>query len=437
MTQTRQTSNAQVNKAVTASVVGTIIEWFDYALYGTAASLIINKIFFPDLSDTAGILAAFATFAVGFFVRPLGGVVIAHIGDRFGRKPALIFSITLMGAGTVAIGLLPTYAQIGIMAPILLVIMRMAQGFGAGAEYAGAVTLVYEYAPRHLRGFYTALLQSATLVGILLAILTFLGVSQLPDEIMASWGWRVPFLLSAVLFVVALYIRKKLDETPEYLQAVEKAKAEKREHKLPLGQLIKRYPRQLFHGFLAITGHNANAYILSAFCLSYMTNNLGISRTSALQITLIASLCGVITTPFMGWLADRFGAARIYILGAAFGALFAYPLFLALDSGSLVIAALAMSLAFAVAFGGMAGAQGVMLANMFPTEFRFSGISVSRELNSMLIAGPTPFICTLLVGVAGGSSTYVAAYLAACCLITIYAVLKLNTNHNLRIEATV
>ncbi|WP_218191980.1 MFS transporter [Pseudomonas sp. M30-35] len=428
MMYTAQTpSPAGVRKAVIASIVGTIIEWFDYALYGTAASLILNKIFFPDLSDTASVLAAFATFAVGFFVRPLGGVVIAHLGDRFGRKPALIFSISLMGAGTVAIGLLPTYAQIGIMAPILLVLMRMVQGFGAGAEYAGAVTLVYEYAPPQQRGFYTSMLQSATLVGILLAVLTFLGVSQLSEEALSSWGWRLPFLSSAVLFVVALYIRQQLDETPEYLQAAERAKALKETHKLPLKTLLKRYPKQLTYGFLAVTGHNANVYILSAFGLSYMTNTLNINRSDALWISLLASFCGVLTTPLMGWLADRLGASKIYIFGAGFAALFAYPLFALIDSGNLLLATIGLCLGFSISFGAMAGAQGLLLADLFPTELRFSGISVARELNSMLIAGPTPFICTLLVGWAAGSSTYVSAYLALCCIVSIFAVVKLRS----------
>jgi MHS family shikimate/dehydroshikimate transporter-like MFS transporter len=207
---------ADIRRAVTASTVGTIIEWFDYALYGAAAGIIINKLFFPQISPSAGVLAAFATFAVGFFSRPLGGILISHIGDRFGRKPALIFTVTLMGLSTVAMGLLPTYAQAGIWAPTLLVILRLVQGFGAGAEYAGAVTLVAEYVPPERKAYYTAYLQAATVVGIMLATLMFLLVSYLPEETLFAWAWRVPFLVSALMFLVALYIRKNLDETPEY-----------------------------------------------------------------------------------------------------------------------------------------------------------------------------------------------------------------------------
>src|SRR3984893_7848357 len=211
-----------------------IIEWYDYALYGAASGLIINKLFFPQFSAVGGVLAAFATFAVGFFMRPVGGIVISHFGDRFGRKPALIFTVALMGAATVAMGLLPNFNQIGIFAPILLVVFRLLQGFGAGAEYAGAVTLVSEYVPRERRGFYTALLQAATVVGILLATLGFLAASYVPEDALLSWAWRVPFLVSAILFFVALYIRNRLDETPEYLVAMARAKARHRGRKVTI-----------------------------------------------------------------------------------------------------------------------------------------------------------------------------------------------------------
>lgn len=416
-----------LRKAVTASVVGTVIEWFDYALYGAAAGLIINKIFFPDLSAFAGTLAAFATFAVGFFVRPLGGLIISHVGDRFGRKPALVFSIALMGFGTVAIGLLPDFQQIGIWAPILLVLMRMTQGFGAGAEYAGALTLLYEYAPKRLRGFYTALLQSATVIGIILASVAFWGVSQMPEEAMTSWGWRIPFLSSAVLFVVALYIRRHLDETPEYVEAMKHAEQEKKENQIPLRVVLTKYPKSLFWGFLAMTGHNANVYILSAFSISYMTNTLELSRSTALTAVFISALFAVFSAPIMGWMADKFSPAKIYIGAALFTAVFAWPLFWFIDTGNLFWITFGMSIGFLVSYGGMAGPQGVLLANLFPTRYRFSGISVSRELNGMLVAGPTPLICTLLVNLAGGKPVYVSAYLAICCLLTAFAVMKLYT----------
>ena len=421
----QQTSSPGLRRAVTASVVGTIIEWFDYALYGAAAGLIINKIFFPDLTAFAGVLAAFATFAVGFFVRPLGGFIISHIGDRFGRKPALIFSITLMGVGTVAIGLLPGYHEIGIMAPLLLVLMRMAQGFGAGAEYAGALTLLYEYAPKRLRGFYTALLQSATVIGIIFASLAFWAVSMLPAEAMTSWGWRVPFLSSGVLFIIALYIRRHLDETPEYVEAMKNAEREKKENQIPLKVVLTRYPRELFWGFLAMSGHNANVYILSAFGISYMTNTLHLSKTTALSAVFISAWFGVFSAPVMGWLADKYNPAKIYIAAALFTALFAWPLFMFIDTGNLFLITLGMSIGFVISYGGMAGPQGMLLADIFPTRYRFSGISVAREMNGMLVAGPTPLISAWLVELTGGKPTYVVGYLVVCCLFTALAAYKL------------
>jgi MFS transporter, MHS family, shikimate and dehydroshikimate transport protein len=418
---------ANILRAVTAATIGTIIEWFDYALYGAAAGLIINKLFFPQLSQYSGVLAAFATFAVGFFSRPLGGIVISHIGDRFGRKPALIFTVTLMGLSTVAMGLLPTYAQVGVWAPILLVVLRLLQGFGAGAEYAGAVTLVAEYVPPAHKAYYTAYLQAATVVGIMLATLMFLLVSYLPEETLFGWAWRVPFLISILLFFVALYIRNSLDETPEYVAAMEKAAKQHHEARVPFGELLSKSPRELLFGFLSVTGHNANAYILSAFSLSYMTNTLGMSRTDALTAVMIATLTGIIMTPPMGAIADRIGHARVYLFGAVFVFLYAFPMFALLDTKNVVLASIALSIGYGVGFGGLASAQGAFLANLFPTRYRFSGIAMTRELNGLLIAGPTPFIASALVAAGGGKPTWVVVYLMLCCAVTAIAIITVRS----------
>ncbi|MCP4561481.1 MAG: MHS family MFS transporter [Bosea sp.] len=426
-TGTSPVEQTNIRRAVAAATIGTVIEWFDYALYGAAAGLIINKLFFPQFSESAGVLAAFATFAVGFFSRPLGGIVISHIGDRFGRKPALIFTIALMGASTVAMGLLPTYAQIGIWAPVLLVVLRLLQGFGAGAEYAGAVTLVAEYVPPERKAYYTAYLQAATVVGIMLATLSFLLVSLLSEETLFGWAWRVPFLASGLLFFVALYIRKHLDETPEYVAAMEKAAEKRHEAQVPLRELISKSPRELLFGFLSVTGHNANAYILSAFSLSYMTNTLGMTRTDALTAVMIATLTGIITTPIIGALADRVGHARVYLFGAIFVFCYAFPMFALLDTKNLLLCTIALSIGYGIGFGGLASAQGAFLANLFPTRYRFSGIAMTRELNSVAIAGPTPFIAAALVTAGGGKPIYVVAYLMLCCAVTAIAVLAVRS----------
>jgi MFS family permease len=425
--RTPPTSGDTLRRAVVAATIGTVIEWFDYALYGAAAGIIINKLFFPQLSATAAILASFATFAVGFFARPVGGIVISHFGDRFGRKPALIFTIALMGLSTVAMGLLPTFAQAGLWAPVLLVFFRLVQGFGAGAEYAGAVTLVVEYAPPHRKAFYTAFIQSATVLGIMMATSCFLLVSYLPEDVLFGWAWRVPFLVSALLFVVALYIRRRLDETPEYIAAMAKQGEQRRKESVPIGELLRKSPKEVLFGFLSVTGHNANAYILSAFSLSYMTNTLHMARTDALTAVLVATFVGVVLTPFLGMLADRIGHAKVYMGGAAFVLAFAFPLFALFDTKNVVLCCLGMSLGYGLGFGGLASAQGVFLANLFPTRYRFSGIALSRELSGLLIAGPTPFIASALVAAADGASTYVAIYLMVCCAITILAILAIQS----------
>ncbi|NLS74209.1 MFS transporter [Bradyrhizobium brasilense] len=418
---------ANIQRAIIAATIGTIIEWFDYALYGAASGLVINRLFFPQFSTSAGILAAFATFAVGFFGRPLGGIVISHFGDRFGRKPALIFTISLMGVSTVAMGLLPTYAQVGILAPILLIICRLLQGFGAGAEYAGAVTLVAEYVPSSRKAYFTAYLQAAAVAGIMLATLLFLFVAYLPEDVLFAWAWRIPFLVSALLLGVALYIRKRLDETSEYVEAMERAAAQREEARAPIVELFRNSPREVVCGFLTLTGHNANVYILNTFSLSYMTNTLGMARTDALTAVIIATSTGIVLTPPMGALADRVGHARVYLFGAIFTLLFAFPMFAMLDSKSLVLASLALSIAFGIGFGGLASAQGAFLANLFPTRCRFSGIALAREMSALLIAGPTPFIASALVDAGGGKPTWVVVYLMSACAISVVSILVIRS----------
>ncbi len=411
-----------IRKVMIASVAGTVIEWYDYSLYGAAAGLVINKLFFPSLSPTAAMLAAFATFAVGFLSRPLGGVIIAHMGDKYGRKPALIFAITLMGAATLALGLLPTYYQIGIWAPIILVLLRLMQGFGAGAELAGAQTFVAEYVPAKQRGFYTSIINASTGVAILLSTGAFYLVTKLPDDIFMSWGWRIPFLLSIVLFGVAMYIRKNLDETPQYVAAVAQAEIKKKEQKTPLRQLLTNSPGQVVCGFLSLAGHQANGYVLSVFSLSYMANTLGMAKSDGLMALMFAVTANTIATPFMGRLADRIGTTKVFSFGAIFLFLFAFPLFWMLDTKNIYIAALGMSIAYSIGHGATSGAQGAFLANLFPTQYRYSGIALSREMNSVIFAGSTPFIATALVGAAGGKPTYVVFYLMLCCILTLTAV---------------
>ncbi len=411
-----------IRKVMTASIAGTIIEWYDYSLYGAAAGLVINKLFFPSLSTSAATLAAFATFAVGFVSRPLGGVIISHMGDKYGRKPALIFALTLMGLATLLLGLLPTYFHIGIWAPIILVFLRLLQGFGAGAELSGAHTFVAEYVPLKERGFYTSLVNASTGVAILLSTTAFYIVTKLPEESFMSWGWRVPFLFSILLFIVAMFIRKSLDETPQYVEAMANADAHKKKKKVPLAQLVTESPKQVICGFLSLAGHQANGYALSVFSLSYMANTLGMEKSQGLVALMFAVTANTLLTPVMGKLADRFGNTTIFSFGAIFLALFAFPLFWALETKNIFIITIAMCMAYGIGHGSTSGANGAFLTNLFPTQYRYTGVAVSRELNSVIFAGSTPLIATALVTLADGKPTYVAYYLIFSCLCTLTAV---------------
>jgi MFS transporter, MHS family, shikimate and dehydroshikimate transport protein len=412
---------AEVRAVVGASAVGTIMEWYDFALYGAAAALFINRLYFPTADAVTGSLAAFATFAVGFFARPLGGFVVAHYGDRIGRKPALIFTVALMGASTVLIGLLPGYDTLGLWAPVLLVLLRLLQGFGAGAELAGAITYIAEYTPTRRRAFYTSIPNACTAVGLALAVGLYAALGALLDEAqMLSWGWRVPFVASALIVFVAIYIRRRLHESPAF--AAEQRKIGTAT-KLPLGEVLHERGRNVVLGFLAVTGHNANAYVLNAFSLGYITGTLHLGRGLALAALLFAAAAGTVMTPLFGTLADRIGRKPVFVGGAVFVALFAFPFFGLLGTGSPALVILAMVLGYGLGFGAMSGAQGAYLAELFATRYRYTGIAAAREMNSVLIAGPTPFIASALVAAAGGQPWLVAWYLIGCQAVTVVSVL--------------
>lgn len=410
-------------RALFAAVVGTLIEWYDYALYGTAAGLIIGPLFFAGM-DSGASLAAFATFAVGFVARPLGGVLVGHLGDRYGRRPAMLLTVILMGVATVGIGLLPTYAAIGVAAPVFLVLLRLLQGMGAGAELAGAMTLVAEFAPPRRRGLMTSLVLAAPPAGIVLATGAFLWAASLGDQVLLDWAWRLPFLASAVLFGLAIFIRVKLEESPEYLAALRAAKERGERRKVPVVALVREHWRAVIVGFLSITGHNALNYILAVFSLSFMTSPaVGMERGAALTAVIIGSVCGVLATPLGGLAADRFGARNVLALGSLLGAVGAFPLFAALSSGSTVAATVAISVGYGVVIACTSGSQGAYLAGLFPAAERFSGIALAREANGAIVAGFTPLIAAALISAAGGQTWAAALFLAACCVISVVGVL--------------
>jgi MFS family permease len=411
-----------IRRVVVASSIGTVVEWYDFALYGAASALIFAPLFFPEQGGIGGTLASFAVFAVAFFVRPLGGLIAAHIGDKVGRKPVLIFTVTLMGAATVAVGLLPTYAQIGIWAPILLVLSRLLQGLGAGAEFAGAVTAVAEYTPAKQRGFYTSFAQASVGVAISLSTGVFALLALMPRDILLAWAWRVPFLASAVLFLVAIYIRRRIEETPEFVKTqstIEKTAI--KPERVPLFTAIKESPRALIIGILCGSGLNVFGYLVNTFALSYMVNTLKVPALVGTLGVVVAAGSSVFTIPLWGRLSDRIGRRPVFIGGAIFSALFVFPFFLLLGTREPALIITAMGLAYGIGQGAMLGAQSAFLSELFPTRYRFTAIAASREINAMALGGTTPFIATALVGAAGGSPWMVVAFVVTCLGLTIAA----------------
>lgn len=411
-----------VRRVVGAAAIGTFIEWYDFALYGAASALVFGPLFFPGQSAIGGTLASFAVFAVAFFVRPLGGIVAAHVGDRIGRKPVLIFTVSLMGVATVLVGLLPTYEQIGVWAPILLVVTRMLQGLGAGAEFAGAVTAVSEYAPAHRRAFYTSFAQAAVGASISLSTALFALLAMLPRDVLLAWAWRIPFLASAVIFLVAIFIRRRIEETPAFVRAADETAVDiATPVKVPLFTALKESPRALLVGILCGSGLNVAGYAINTFSLSYVKNTLGMPATVATLGVVAAAGSSVVTVPLFGRLADRYGRRPILAFGAIFMALYIWPYFALLDTRNPVVVVLAMTVAYGVGQSAMLGAQSAFLSELYATRYRFTGIAASREINVMLLGGTTPFIATALVQAAGGSPWLVVVFLVACQMVTLVA----------------
>ncbi|AHD19806.1 LysR family transcriptional regulator [Rhodococcus pyridinivorans SB3094] len=379
-------------RAGVTAFVGTTIEWFDFYIYGTASALVLGALFFPDASPAVGTLAAFATFAVGFIARPLGGIIFGHFGDRFGRKNAVIITLALMGAGTVGVGLLPTYDQIGIWAPILLVALRVLQGIAMGGEWGGAVLIATEFAPPGKKVLYGAFAQQGSPVGNLLATLSFLGLTAMSDATFEDWGWRIPFLASAALVIVALYIRVRIQETPEMRVA---AAAQERT-KLPLVEVLRSHPAALLLGVGAVVAGVAITYVKTTFALAWATTDLGFTRSDFLLVITLALVAQVLVQPFGAVLATRIDARRavLWMLGPE---LVVLPLmFVLIRTGSLTWAIIGMVLAtapHAMYYSALAG----ILAQVFPTHVRYTGISLSYQISTAIFAGTAPMASQFLL----------------------------------------
>jgi metabolite-proton symporter len=405
-------------RVLVASAVGSALEWYDFFIYGTAAALVFGELFFPKADPAVGTLLSFATFGVAFVARPFGGMFFGHLGDRIGRKPVLVLTLLLVGAGTFLIGLLPTYDSIGIWAAVLLVLLRLVQGFGAGAEYGGAVIMAVEHAPPGKRGLYGSVAPLGVTVGLLLANAVFWPFSSMPKEDFLSWGWRVPFLLSIVLILVGFYIRAKVSETPVFSEIAAKNKAARS----PVIEAVKRHPRE----FLVVVGarlaENGLGYLFPVFALSYMTMQLQLPKSMILEGNMIAYTVQLATIPFFSWLSDRVGRRPVYMGGAIFSALFAVPFFMMVNTLQQPVIYFALILGIAVGVAAMFGPQAAYFAEMFGARLRYSGFAFARELGSILAGGPAPFVASALLLWAGGLPWGVAAYMIILALITAAAV---------------
>jgi MFS transporter, MHS family, shikimate and dehydroshikimate transport protein len=414
---TSRTKTSPIWEVVLAGVVGSIMEWYDFTLYGIAAALVFNDLFFPKLDAAAATLASFSTLALGFVARPLGGIILGNLGDRVGRTQALVISVLLMGVATTLIGVLPTYQSIGAAAPALLVLLRLIQGVGAGGELGPAATMVAEYAPVGKRGFYASLTGSGVAMGVALAAGIFAALSSLPREQFVAWGWRIPFLLSALLVFAGLYIRMRVAETPVF-SAV---KATQSAASAPALEVVRTYRRNFL---VAIGGRFAEVgptYIFNTFAISYVAAHDAAFRSIATTGVAIAGAIGIFTIPAFGALSDRIGRRPVFIAGAVFVGLIAFPFFALLESGSVFGIWLAFILAIPFGVYTMFAVECSYFVELFGTRARASGISLARELSAPLIAGPGPLVSAALVS---WTNSYwpVASLIVLMALITVVAI---------------
>jgi metabolite-proton symporter len=415
--------SAADKRVLAASSIGTVLEWYDFFLYGTAAALVFDKLFFSsNLSDTAATLASFATFGAGFFARPFGAILFGHYGDRVGRRNMLIISLTMMGLASAAIGLLPTYASIGLLAPVALVVLRLIQGFGVGGEWGGAVLMVTEHAPDGKRGRYGACVQMGVPAGLLLATLMFLLMDAVTTEAQfLAWGWRVPFLLSVVLVAVGLFIRLKVVESPDFEAA--KAKGRTEETPAPIVQTVRDHPREMATAFGARVGENALFYLFTVFVLEYGESELGFERNQILIAVIVAATIGLFTNLFFGSLSDRVGRRPVYLFGAVVSLVFSFFYIPMLDTESMVLIVLATVIGLNIGHDAMYGVQAAFFAESFSVTSRYTGAGLGYHLAAVFGGGLAPLIATALLATGSGGKFLVGAYMALMCLITVVAVL--------------
>ncbi|HWX48354.1 MAG TPA: MFS transporter [Roseomonas sp.] len=407
-------SSGDMRKVALASAIGNTIEYYDFTLYATATALVFNKIFFPSFDPLVGSLAAFATFFVGYCARPLGGILFGHFGDRIGRKTALLMTMLIMGIGTFLIGLVPSYDSIGVLAPIALVVLRMAQGIGIGGEYGGGMVMTVEHAPPGRRGFYSALVHIGVPAGFLIPIVLLGILSTQMDEVQfLSWGWRLPFLFSIVLVGIGLFIRFQISETPAFQRVLREGRAAS----LPVVEAVRDHRRNVILGIGAKIAESGLFNIYAVFVITYCVSKLGLPRQEILNGVLIGCALECITLPLFGALSDRIGRRAVYVGGMVFQALLALVFFAMLDTGQTGMVWLAIALGLALGHGSVFGAQGAFFSELFPARIRYSGLSLVQQIGPILGGGLSPLIATALLA-EQGSTAMIAAYMAAMALLS-------------------
>ena len=413
---TDRPTEGATRKVALAALVGSALEWYDFYLYGTASALVFNRIIFPTFDPTVATLASFGTLAVGYFIRPLGGLIFGRLGDLVGRRNVLVITLLVMGVSTVLMACVPTYQQVGVLAPVLLIVLRAVQGIGAGAEFGGAAILSAEHAPPRRRGLYGAFPAVGVYLGLLLASGAFAMVTQLPEEQFLSWGWRIPFAASVVVIAVALVIRLRLTESPAFLAARQRT-----QQQAPVSPIREVFRHEKRAGLVLIgtqTPQNVVAYLNLTFMAAYLTGTLKLSNSIGPVAITVATLVTMITLPLFGALSDRVGRRPVVLFGIGFSALFVYPYFWVIDGTRVPVPiTLVIVASLGIGVGAMFGPQGAYFSELFTARSRFTGLAFSREVAGALSGGLTPIIAVALVVAASGRSWLVALFVVITCVI--------------------
>jgi|SRR5579862_3954479 len=412
-------SATSMRRVVAASAIGTTIEWYDFLIYGTAASLVLNKLFFPTTNPLTGTLLSIGTIGVGFFARPIGAIILSHFGDRLGRKSVLILTLVSMGAATTIVGLLPTYASIGVTAPILLVLCRLVQGIAVGGEWGGAVLMTTEHSPPLKRGLYGSMVQVGFPLGMALGTVSFFLLANLSDAQFTAWGWRIPFVASSALVLVGVFIRLRVSETPEFKDVVRDGKVAR----FPVLDTILRHPKDLIIGLGARITEISWIYVITIFGLNYAVQTLGLSRNLVLGAIALGAAIELITIPLCGHLSDIMGRRVIYLLGCVAAILLAFPIFWGIETRDPTIVVLSFVVGMSVGHGIMYGVQASFLSEMFPSNLRYSGASLGYQIAAPLGGGLVPLAAAWMVGLNHGATWPVSLLMIAIAALTIVAVL--------------